>query len=61
VRLIDAEKFIEWLDVGHLRSPTTPCMSELDVKKSIELQPTVDAVEVVLCRGCKHGVCVCKG
>ena len=46
-RLIDADKFIEWLGVGHLRSPTEPCMSELNVKKAIELQPTVNAVPVV--------------
>ena len=46
-RLIDADKFIEWLGVGHLRSPTEPCMSELDVKKAIELQPTIDAMPVV--------------
>ena len=41
-RYIDADRFIEWLDVGHLRSPSEKCLSENDVKAMIELQPTVD-------------------
>lgn len=41
-RYIDADKFIEWLDVGHLRSPSEKCLSENDVKAMIELQPTVN-------------------
>ena len=53
MRLIDADKFVLWLDVGHLRNPSEPCMSELNVKNAIELQPIVDAVEVVRCENCK--------
>ena len=41
-RYIDADRFIEWLDVGHLRSPSEKCLSENDVKAMIELQPTVN-------------------
>ena len=42
MRLIDADKFIEWLDVGHLRNPSEICLSELNVLKMIIEQPTVD-------------------
>ena len=41
-RYIDADKFIEWLDVGHLRSPSEICYSEGDVKVMIDMQPTAD-------------------
>ena len=44
-RYIDADRFIEWLEVGHLRSPSEKCLSENDVKAMIELQPTVDLEE----------------
>lgn len=47
MRLIDADKFVEWLDVGHLRSPSEICYSERDVKVMIDAQPTIDAVPVV--------------
>ena len=52
-RYIDADKFIEWLDVGHLRPPSEICLSELNVKKMIELQPTEDVVPVVRCSQCR--------
>ena len=45
-RYIDADKFIEWLDVGHLRSPSEICYCEGDVKVMIDMQPTADVVEV---------------
>lgn len=41
-RYIDADKFIEWLDIGHLRSPSEICYSEEDVKVMIDMQPTVN-------------------
>ena len=41
-RYIDADKFIEWLDVGHLRSPSEICYSEGDVKVMIDMQPTAE-------------------
>lgn len=47
MRLIDADKFIDWLDVGHLRSPSETCFSEGDVKVMIDIQPTIEAVPVV--------------
>lgn len=46
-RLIDANRFIEWLDVGHLRSPSEICYSENDVKVIIDRQPTIEAEPVV--------------
>lgn len=42
VRLIDANKFLKWLDVGHLRNPSEICLSEINVKNMIDLQPTID-------------------
>ena len=47
MRLIDADEFIDWLDVGHLRSPSEVCYSEGDVKVMIDMQPTIEAVPVV--------------
>lgn len=66
MRLIDADMFVEWLDVGHLRSPGEVCFSELSVKKAIDLQPTIEAERVRhgewddehKCTICKAG-CVC--
>ena len=52
-RYIDADKFISWLDVGHLRSPSEICYCEGDVKTMIDMQPTADVVEVVRCKDCK--------
>ena len=53
-RYIDADKFVEWLDVGHLRSPSEICYCEGDVKTMIDIQPTADVVEVVRCKDCKN-------
>ena len=53
-RYIDADKFIEWIDVGHLRSPSEICYCEGDVKTMIDMQPTADVVEVVRCGQCKY-------
>lgn len=53
-RLIDANALIEYLDVGHLRSPTEKCFSEWDVLKMLRESPTVDAAEVVRCKDCKY-------
>lgn len=54
-RYIDADKFIEWIDAGHLRSATEVCLSENNVLKMIDLQPTADVAEV------KHGEWESKG
>lgn len=53
-RLIDANKLIDFIDVGHLRHPGELCYSEVDVANLLLRAPTVDAVEVVRCRECKH-------
>ena len=53
-RLIDANKLIDFIDVGHLRHPGELCYSEVDVANLLLHAPTVDAVEVVRCRECKH-------
>ena len=53
-RLIDADKLIDFIDVGHLRHQGELCYSETDVANLLLHAPTVDAVEVVQCRDCKH-------
>ena len=53
-RLIDANKLIDFIDVGHQRHPGELCYSEVDVANILLHAPTVDAVEVVRCRDCKH-------
>lgn len=53
-RLIDADKLIDFIDVGHLRHPGELCYSEVDVANLLLHAPTVDAVEVVRCKDCKH-------
>ena len=53
-RLIDADAIIDFIDMGHTRSPLETCFSERDVVDMLESAPTVDAVPVVRCRDCKH-------
>ena len=53
-RLVDANKLIDFIDVGHLRHPGELCYSEVDVANLLLHAPTVDAVEVVRCKDCKH-------
>ena len=53
-RLIDADELIDFIDAGHLRHPGELCYSETDVVNLLLHAPTVDAVEVVRCRDCKH-------
>ena len=52
-RLIDANKLIDFIDVGHLRHPGELCYSEVDVANILLHAPTVDAVPVVRCKECK--------
>ena len=54
-RYIDADKFISELRIGQTRSPFQICYTEFDVKVMIDMQPTVDVVEV------KHGEYKTKG
>ena len=57
-RLVDANKLIDFIDVGHLRQPGELCWSELDVANLLLNAPTVDAVPVVRCEKCVlHGNC----
>ena len=59
-RLIDANKLIDFIDVGHLRHPGELCYSEVDVANILLHAPTVDAVPVVRCRDCaKLGLFTC--
>ena len=51
-RLIDANKLIDFIDVGHLRHPGELCYSEVDVANILLHAPTVDAVPVVRCKDC---------
>ena len=53
-RLIDADKLIDFIDVGHLRHQGELCYSETEVANLLLHAPTVDAVEVVRCRDYKH-------
>lgn len=55
-RLIDANKLIDFIDVGHLRHPGELCYSEVDVANLLLHAQTVDAAEVVRCLECKHMV-----
>ena len=41
-RLIDADAFLRYIDIGHLRSQHEVCFSESDVAKMIEKQPTIE-------------------
>ena len=54
-RLIDVNKLIDFIDVGHLRYPGELCYSEVDVANFLLHAPTVDAVPVVRCKDCKFG------
>ena len=61
MRLIDTNKLIDFIDVGHLRNPGELCYSEVDVANILLHAPTVDAVPVVRCRECIHyfsGACL---
>ena len=53
-RLVDANKVIDFIDVGHLQHPGELCYSEVDVANLLLRAPTINAVEVVRCRDCKH-------
>lgn len=53
-RLTDANKLIDFIDIGHLRHSGELCYSETEVANLLLHAPTVDAVEVVRCRDCKH-------
>ena len=48
MRLIDADEFIRWIDLGHLRHPSELCYSEVDVVNMINHQPTAYDVDAVV-------------
>ena len=45
-RLIDADKLIDFIDIGHLRHSGELCYSETEVANLLLHAPTVDAVPV---------------
>ena len=51
-RLIDADDFLKWLDVGHLRNPGEVCFCEADVAHMIKSRATIDPVHAA-------GACYC--
>ena len=52
--LIDRDAMKKYIDLGHLRSPTEICLSELNVIRMLDAQPAIDAVPVVRCGECIH-------
>ncbi len=48
MRLIDADKLIDFIDPGHLRQPDKLCFSEIDVVNMINHTPTAYDVDEVL-------------
>ena len=54
MRLIDADAIIDFIDMDSTWDPLETCFSERDVVDMLESAPTVDAVEIVRCRDCKH-------
>ena len=63
-RLIDADDFLKWLDVGHLRNPGEVCFCEADVAHMIKSRATIDPVHAAgacYCRECKYqDECICR-
>ena len=52
-RLIDANRLIDFIDCGHLRSPFELCFSESEVVNMLDSAPTIPAEIVVHCRDCR--------
>lgn len=48
MRLIDADKLIDFIDPGHLRQPDKMCFSEIDIVNMINSTPTAYDVDEVL-------------
>lgn len=48
MKLVNADKFIDWIDLGHSRHPSELCFSEIDVVNMINHQPTAYDVEAVV-------------
>ena len=48
MRLIDADKLVEFIDVGHLRHPGEICFSELDVVNMLNHAPAAYEVDNVV-------------
>lgn len=53
MRLIDADKFLSQLEDQYMEHDITR-EKYIDLEDRIMQQPTIDAVEVVRCRDCKH-------
>ena len=48
MRLIDADKLLDFIDVGHLRHPSELCYSEMDLVNMINHMPTAYDVDEVV-------------
>lgn len=46
MRLIDADKLKEYVDIGHLRDPSQLCFSEWDVLTMINNTSTAEAIPI---------------
>lgn len=55
MRPIDADAFLDWIDVGHLRNPGEVCFCEADVSHMIKSRPTIDPIKAA--GGCRCGEC----
>lgn len=56
MRLVDADALAKFIDYGHLNNPNEKLYSENDIREMIDMMPTVDAVEVVRCKDCRHWI-----
>ena len=48
MRLIDADKLIDYIDAGHFRNPNELCFSEMDVVNMLLHAPTAYDVDAVV-------------
>lgn len=55
MRPIDADALKNWIDCGHLRSPTELCFSELDVVQILDMRSTISPLQMA-----KEIKCYCK-
>lgn len=49
MRLIDADKFIDYIGAGHLRGQFTVCFSERNLVDMINKQPTIEQPKWISC------------
>ena len=54
MKLIDADALAKFIDYGHLNNPDEKLYSENDIREMIDMMPTIDAVQVTLCKDCVY-------